>query len=150
MIGADPQSYLRNTVLQATPEQLQLLLYDGALRFASQGREALERKDYEASYEKLSRSQAIVLEMEAGLRPEVNRKLCEQMSSLHNFVYRKLVQATVQRDVSPLDDAVKILRQMRETWVLLLEKVNVTRAELAASPSRPADGAYAGTLCVEG
>lgn len=144
----DRNDYLRNAILQARPEQLQLMLYDGAIRFALQGRDALAKKDYETSYEKLSRAQKIVLEMEAGLRPEVHREICEQMTSLYNFVYRKLVDASVQRDTELIDDALKILRHQRETWLLLLEKVNSmhdTQATLAGD-----DISTPGSLSVQG
>ena len=144
----DRNDYLRNAILQARPEQLQLMLYDGAIRFALQGRDALDKKDYEASYEKLSRAQKIVLEMDDGLRPEVSREICEQMASLYNFVYRKLVDASVQRDTQLIDDALKILRHQRETWLLLLEKVNGmadTQTALAGD-----DTPMPGSLSVQG
>src|SRR5438045_3268978 len=44
------QNYLRTQVLTATPEQLQMMLYDGAIRFAEQARPALAAKNWEASY----------------------------------------------------------------------------------------------------
>ncbi len=162
-----PNSYLRDAVMTATPEQLQLMLYDGAIRFATQGRDALEAKDHEQSYEKLSRAQAIVLEMERGLRPEVNAELCERMAAIYGFIYRKLVEGSINKDTTDIDDALKILRMERETWVLLMEKVNAARAEASpeespanvqpAAPAAPAAAArqvdpadQAGSLCVEG
>ncbi len=138
-----PNSYLRNAVMTASPEQLQLLLYDGAIRFATQGRDALQAKDYELSYEKLSRAQAIVTEMESGLRHEINPDLCGRMAAIYSFIYRKLVEANLKRDTSAIDDAVKILRMERETWVLLMEKVNAARPALELT-------AESGTLCLEG
>jgi len=129
MSSTDQNSYLRNAILQASPEQLQLMLYDGAIRFALRGRDAIERKDHEASFEALSRAQKIILEMQAGLRADVNAELCERMSSLYNFIYRKLVNGSVNRDVSEIDAALRILRLERETWVILLDKVNKERAE---------------------
>ncbi len=131
-------SYLRDTVMQASPEQLQLMLYDGAIRFACQGREAIEQKNYEQVYEKLSRAQKIVLEMQAGLRHEVHPELCSRMAALYAFIYRKLVNASVQRNTSDVDDAVKVLRHERETWVLLLDKVARERhsGEMSTAPAR--------------
>ena len=82
------------------------MLYDGAIRFALQGKEAIEREDYENVYEKLTRAQHIVLEMETGLRPEVHREICEQMSALYGFVYRKLVDGSVHKDASAVEDAI--------------------------------------------
>ena len=83
--------YLRDAVMTATPEQLQLMLYDGCIRFTRQGRDAIQHKDYETSYEKLTRAQNIVLEMQNGLNYDVNRELCERVASIYGFLYRKLV-----------------------------------------------------------
>jgi len=148
MTASAPNSYLRDAVLTATPEQLQLMLYDGAIRFALQGRDALAAKDYETSYEKLSRAQAIVLEMERGLRPDVNPELCERMAALYGFIYRKLVEGSVQKDPPAIDDAVKVLRMERETWALVVEKVSATRGEQQVAEATT--GAQGGSLCVEG
>jgi flagellar protein FliS len=150
-------AYLRDAVMTATPEQLQLMLYDGAIRFATQARDAIQARDFEASYNKLSRAQAIILEMQNGLRPEVNPELCDRMSALYSFLYRKLVDASVRRDVQDIDDALKILRHQRETWVMLIDKVNKTRGQAAEpDPSRDAerrtamDSAVGSSLSVQG
>jgi len=121
--------YLRNAVMTATPEQLQLMLYDGAIRFARQGREAIERKDYETSCEKLIRAQEIISAMQNGLRPEVNPELCGQLSALYNFIFRRLIDANTKRDVAAIDEAVRILEHQRETWVMLMEKIREITAE---------------------
>ena len=148
MSVATPNSYLRDAVMTATPEQLQLMLYDGAIRFATQGRAALLAKDYEVSYLKLSRAQAIVLEMEQGLRSEVNPELCDRMAAIYGFCYRRLVEASVNQDPSAIDDALKILRTERETWVIVINKVNAARADGVSGDAEPAT--QQSTLCVEG
>lgn len=124
-----PNPYLRDAVLTATPEQLQLMLYDGAIRFATQGRDALHVKDYESAYNKLTRAQHIVLEMISGLNHEVNAELCQRVASIYNFLYRKLVDACVNRDTQAIDDALRVLRVERETWQILVDKVAQARAE---------------------
>ena len=100
------------------------MLYDGAIRFCRQARDAVQQKDIESSYNLLTRAQNIVLEMENALRPEVAPELCEQMSSLYGFIYRRLVEANVNKDVKAVDDALRILEYQRETWVMLLEKLS--------------------------
>lgn len=133
-MDANKSAYLREAVMTATPEQLQLMLYDGAIRFAMQGREALVRKDYEQVFEKLSRAQRIVLEMHGGLRFEVNPELCERMAALYMFIYRKLVDGNVHHDLAGVEDALKILRMERETWQLLCDRLARERAGEAATP----------------
>lgn len=155
---ADNQSntYLRNAVLTATPEQLQLMLYDGAIRFSMQARDALERKDYETSYERATRAQHIILEMLNGLDHDVNPDLCERVASIYNFLYRKLVDASVERKVEHIDDALKVLSIERETWQILVDKLKRAResgelveaAPDAESEQAPSDETP--TLSVEG
>lgn len=146
--------YLRDAVLTATPEQLQLMLYDGAIRFALQGRDAILRNDFEASFDKLTRAQNILLEMLNGLNYEVNRELCERVASVYNFIYRKLVDANVHRDPQAIDDAVRVLRIERETWQLLVDKVgrlqnpSPSAAGVSRQPSN--DDAQTAGLSVEG
>jgi flagellar secretion chaperone FliS len=151
--------YLKSAVMTATPEQLQLMLYDGAIRFARQAREAIAAADYETSCEKLIRAQQVVSAMEAGLRPEVNPGVCEQMASLYQFVYNRLVDANVRHDLTALDEAVRILEHQRETWKLLIEKLrqedHASSGPSKGAPSPPTrtpptkSPAAGSTLCVE-
>lgn len=130
--------YLRNRVLTATPEQLQMMLYDGAIRFARQGREALAAGDFETSCEKLLRAQRIILELQGGLRPEVNPSLCEQMSNLYTFAYNRLLDANMKRETAKIDEALKVLEHLRETWRLVLEKLQNERPPVLSSAVAPA------------
>ena len=132
-----PNEYFRNAVLTAPPQQLQLMLYDGAIRFTRQGIEGVKAKDFEAVYEGFSRAQKVILEMLNGLNYDVDRELCGRMAGLYNFVYRKLVEAGTQREALPAEDALRILEYQRETWCLLIEKL----CEGEAGQSAPAPNA---------
>ncbi len=126
------QHYLRTKVLTATPEQLQLMLYDGALRFGQQARAALDNKRYEESYTLIVRVQKIVLELMSTLKHEVAPDLCAKLASLYNFVYRRLVDANVTHEVKALDEALEILQYQRETWALLMQELQKKKAGAAA------------------
>ena len=120
--------YLQTAVLTAPPEKLQLMLYEGAIRFATQAREKLAEKNYEASFEFLVRAQNIVLELICGLRPEHNPSLCERLAGIYTFIYKKLVDANVNHTPSSIDDAVTVLRIQRDIWLELLDKLAEERA----------------------
>ena len=139
MADSGDNPYLRNAVMTARPEQLQLMLYDGAIRFASQAREAIEKREIENSFNLLTRAQNIVREMENGLRHEVAPEICAQMASLYRFVFSRLVDANVNKDVQAVDDALKVLRHQRETWAILADKIQ--KAQSDESPvMQQADG----------
>ena len=135
MIDSAAQQYLRNAVLTASREKLHLMLYDGAIRFCQQARDAIVRKDIEGSYNLLTRAQNIVLEMQSALNPAVDPALCGRMSGLYSFIYRRLVEANIGKDLQALDDALQILQYQRQTWVLLLEKLAEGQAEPSGEPT---------------
>lgn len=127
------QNYLKTKVFTATPEQLQLMLYDGAIRFGEQARVALEQAKFDQSFDLISRAQKIIAEMTASLKHDVSPELCGKLSALYNFVYRKLIEANVEHKVSSLDEALDILRYQRETWAMLLDQLGKTKAAAAAA-----------------
>ncbi len=130
-----PKQYLRSAVMTATPEQLQLMLFDGAIKYATRGLDAIKARDLEATFNALDRAQQIVLQLQAGLRRDVNPQLVDQMSALYDFIYRRLVDANMKRDTQAVEDALRILRHQRETWVLLMGKINrEARADRPAGP----------------
>lgn len=151
MTGSGPNPYLRDAVLTATPEQLQLMLYDGAIRFALQGRDAIEKKDHETMCLRLTRAQNIVIEMLNGLNHEINPELCGRMAAIYNFIYRKLVDACVRRNVADIDDAVRVLQTERDTWQLLVNKVTEARQiDPAAVQSSVSMGESQPAICITG
>ncbi len=153
MTDATDNTYLRDAVMTASPEQLQLMLYDGAIRYARQGRDAIEAKDFETSFDRLTKAQNIILEMSHGLNHEINPTLCKQVASIYDFLYRKLVDANLYRDVSAIDDALKVLAIERETWQMLVDKVAKAReANIAIDPlnDAPTEGVLTSGFSVEG
>ncbi len=132
-VSQQAKNYLRTRVLTATREQLQMMLFDGAVRFAQQARVALEKKDYESSYTNLTRTQHIVLELNRSLNHQEDPELCGKLAALYNYTYKQLVAANLTRDIAPLDDALKILNYQRETWALLMGQIARQKAGEAAS-----------------
>ena len=124
--------YLRNQVLTARPEQLRLMLFDGAIRFLHTGRKGLQAQDYDVSYTHISKAQKIVLELSNSLNRDVMPEVTEKLSALYTYIYRLLIDASTKRETEPLDEAIKLLQYERETWALLIEKAAGTN-DAAAS-----------------
>ena len=135
-----PNPYLRNQVLTAGPEQLRLMLYDGAIRFCRLGRSGIETRDYEGSYTNFSKAQKIVLELGNSLDHSQSPELCDRLSSLYTYVYRLLVEGCTQRETPPIDEAVKLLEYERETWRMLMEgRGNDAETSPPAAPASKPD-----------
>ncbi len=113
-------AYLQTQVLTARPEQLTLMLFDGAIRFAEQGRAFIDEKRFDRSCDALARAQNILIALINGLRPEQAPELCRRQAGLYLFVYKQLVLGNAQRDPAPIADALRILAILRQTWLDLL------------------------------
>lgn len=135
------RDYLRNSVLTASPERLQLMLYDAAIKYASQGREALARQDYEGAFNGFDRAQQIVRQLATGLNRDVNPGLVDQMAALYDFILRRMIDANAHREPAAADEAIGLLRHMRETWDLLITRLaeEVGKAAPAIENVRQAD-----------
>lgn len=132
-------AYLRTKVLSATPEELRLMLIDGCLRFCRQGREGLARKNFEQSYNGLSGAKNILVELVTGMNREVNPELCDRVTAVLMFMYRRLVDANLDKNPAIVDEVIGLLEYERETWVLTMQKLAEERARLgAAQPGEPA------------
>ena len=127
------QQYLRTKVMTATPEQLQMMLFDGAIRFCEQGKIGLEKKSYEQSHQALTQAQAIVNQLLCALKPSVNPDLCGKLKSLYLFAYKRLVDANLHHNMQSLDEALNVLKYQRRTWALLMEKLGKQKAAEAAT-----------------
>jgi flagellar protein FliS len=126
------QQYLRTRVMTATPEQLQMMLFDGALRFGEQARIALAEKNYEQTYLNISRVQKILAEMMTSLKHNIFPELCDRLSALYAYAYKRLIEASVQHKMESLEEAMNLLKFQRDTWSMLLEQVGKTKAGAAA------------------
>ncbi len=129
-------SYLRTQVLTATPEQLRLMLLDGAVKGVSLGREALAARDHEGVFRNISQARDIVLELMTTIRADVAPDLTEKVRALYAFIYRELCEVSVHRDVSRVDRVLDLLRYERETWVLLMDRLAQERGATAATTER--------------
>lgn len=113
--------YLETQVMTASPQKLHLMVVDAAIRFAHQGREALEVKDFEVSHEALSRSRQFVSEMICGLNKDRAPEMVDTLDKMFSYVYSQIALGDITHDVAPIDRVIKVLQSHRETWLEVLE-----------------------------
>jgi flagellar protein FliS len=126
------QNYLRTRVMTATPEQLQMMLYDGALRFAKAAKVALTEKNYEQTYHSITSVQKILSELICTLKHDVDPKLCGRLASLYQYAYKKLIEASMKHKMEAMDEALNVLTFQRETWSMLMQQLGKQKAGIAA------------------
>ena len=132
------KEYLESRIKTAPKEELLLLLLDGAIRFAEQGRARLLEKDYGQSCPLLIRSQRIVTELRVALRQDlIGEEIYANLVRLYNFVYRRLVEANLDHEAVKLDEALAILGKLREMWAEAIERARAERVGDGAAGVAP-------------
>lgn len=140
MPAADPTTaYLRSKVFSATPEELHLMLIEGCIRFCRQGREAMVEKRHEALFNALSSAKSILMEMTTSLRADESPDLAAKLHGLYLFMYRRLIDANIEKSPEIIDEVLKLLDYERETWSLVIEKRSREQGGAPAAP-KPAHG----------
>ncbi len=126
-------AYRRHQVETATPGQLIVMLYDGAIRHCKAAEAALEQKALADASQHLLKAQDIVTELMASLNMEAGGELSTRLLQLYDFIHRQLVQANVRKDPKAVQDAVHLLSGLREAWaqVATASPVGVTRSPQA-------------------
>lgn len=118
-----PNPYLKTKIMTASREELRLMLFDGAIKFANQARHALQQQKHEDLYHNLMRAQKIVLELSTSLNHSIDPDLCGKLGALYTYIYRLLVDAHMEKDVRKIDEAIKLISFERETWIMLMKKL---------------------------
>jgi len=135
MTASPRDDYLVQQVMTATPQKLQLMLIEAALRHAQQAERLWQSHDDQAAGEALVRSQQIVTELLCGLNPERDRRLVNQVAGVYLFIFRALTEAQLRRSEQRLAEAVRLLEIERETWQQICRKLDAQRAEAQLLPS---------------
>ncbi|MBX3415418.1 MAG: flagellar export chaperone FliS [Pirellulales bacterium] len=128
MHHATRDNYLVTEVMTATPQKLQLMLIEAALRFGHQAQVLWQEGRDDDACEAIIRCQQIVSELLCGLNPEHNPDLVRRVAGVYLFVFRGLTAAQLERDTQRLADALSVLEVERETWRQVCEQLGTTRA----------------------
>lgn len=121
MTYAALNSYKQNSVVTATPEELTLMLYDGAIKFMNISKYSIENKDLERAHASLIRSQDIINELNYSL--DMKYEISEEMRTLYDFISSKLVDANIKKDIAYIEEALVITHELRDTWKEVIQQV---------------------------
>jgi flagellar protein FliS len=112
---ARPQAYREASVMTASPEQLVVMLYDGAGRFLRQAQGAMLAGTWLPASEKLSRAEAIIDELLATLDMDAG-EIAERLQAIYVFCKARLIEARLERDPGRVDQVARLLTELRGAW----------------------------------
>jgi flagellar biosynthetic protein FliS len=123
------KTYIEREVATATPQKLQLMLIEAAIKNIHRVKIFWENSDVEGAFESLTRAQDIVMEILCSLDTEGSPEIAQSLASIYVFIFRKIVSTRGPEDVASLDEALRVLMTERESWKEICEKFG-TNAEM--------------------
>ncbi len=120
------KSYKSVAVTTATPGQLVLMLFDGALRFMAAAEGGFQLEDFtkrnETIHNNIVRAQDILRELQCSLDMSVEGDFPPRMFALYDFMITQLHQANMQKAASPIALVSRLLGEIRDAWAQMLGK----------------------------
>lgn len=107
-------NYANNKILTASPAQLTLMLYDGAIKFCNIAIAGIEANDIEKAHNNIRKVQKIIEEFRSTL--DFKYPVAKDFDRIYEYLLYRLRQANIHKDKEMLEEVLKHLRTMRGTW----------------------------------
>lgn len=106
--------YNRNKILTASPAELTLMLYDGAIKFCNIAIIGCEQNDIQKAHTNIIKVQKIIEEFQITLN--FKYEIANDFNNVYNYLIKRLREANVKKDKEILEEVSEHLHTMRDTW----------------------------------
>lgn len=113
-------AYNNSKILTASPAELTLMLYDGAIKFTNIAIMAIEKHDIEKAHNNIVKTERIILEFQATLDDKY--PVAKDFYAVYTYLIQRLREANLKKDSEILEEVLKHLRTMRDTWKEVMAK----------------------------
>ncbi len=122
----DPyDQYKQSSIMTASPQELTLMLYNGALKFIGLSKIHIEKKDIPKANESILRAQDIIQELNITLN--MDYEVSTGLRSLYIYILDLLVDANIYKDIKCLDEAAGMVKELRDIWKEAMKTLKVKR-----------------------
>lgn len=121
-------AYANNKINTASPADLVLMLYEGAIKFCNIAIVAIEENNIMKAHENIMKVERIIQEFQISL--DYRYATANDFNKVYVYLMQRLTEANVKKDKEILEEVLKHLRTMRDTWkdVMRLAKNGTVRS----------------------
>ncbi len=119
-------AYAKNKIMTASPAELTLMLYEGAIKFCNIAIAAIDEKNVEKAHNNIKRVQDILEEFLATLNYKYD--VAKDFENVYRYLLDRLMQANLKKDKEILEEVLGHLRTMRDTWKEVMERNKMAKA----------------------
>lgn len=106
--------YNKNKIMTASPQELTLMLYDGAIKFNNIAIAAIEENDVQKAHTNIMKVQRIIEEFQMTL--DFKYEVANDFNNVYNYIMQRLREANMSKDKEILEEVSTHLHTMRDTW----------------------------------
>lgn len=106
--------YNNSKILTASPAELTLMLYEGAIKFCNIAITAVEQKDIQKAHDNIVKTQKIIEHFRVTL--DMKYPVAQDFERVYVYLEQRLVQANMKKDPEILQEVLEHLHTMRDTW----------------------------------
>ena len=114
MTGNPYAQYNQNKILTASPAELTLMLYDGAIKFCNIAIMGIEQGDVQKAHNNIMKVQKIIEEFQITLN--FKYEIANDFNNVYNYLMKRLREANMTKDKTILEEVLEHLHTMRDTW----------------------------------
>lgn len=114
MTGNPYAQYNQNKILTASPAELTLMLYEGAIKFCNIAIMGIEQNDISKAHNNIMKVQKIIEEFQITLN--FKYEIANDFNNVYNYLMRRLREANMTKDKEILEEVDEHLHTMRDTW----------------------------------
>lgn len=108
---------LETGVVAASPQQLVIMLYEGAELAVRMAIKHLNEGDLAKKSAAISKASTIILEgLRAALDPHQGGDIAQQLDALYDYMNKRLMLAHVKNERAPLEEVLGLLRELHGAW----------------------------------
>lgn len=109
--------YINNQIMTASKKKLLIMLYEGVIKNLKLAEKSMESKDVEKINYYLTKTQSIILELMSTLNFELGGDIAENLYKLYDYMYVKLIQANIDKDLESILEVRNYMEELKNTWI---------------------------------
>lgn len=113
-------AYQHNKIATASPADLTLMLYEGAIKFCNIAIVGIEQKNIQKAHDNIKRVEDIIVEFRSTL--DFKYEVAKDFDNVYEYLFDRLVEANIKKDKEILEEVLGHLRGMRDTWKEVMVK----------------------------
>lgn len=137
---AQYNAYSQATRTVAKTKQV-VMLYDGAIRYLQQAKEAITEKRIQDRYNLLMKASDVVLGLQGCIDFESGGEVAVTLFDFYSSIDARIISIHRSNDVTTCDQLIKELKDMRDVW----QKIDITAAVDSAGAEAASNPAGGGT-----